>query len=153
VKIGNGTGGFAGVHRYPPPTSTPAGHCRYGQLRLSKVQMESDVSRPDRSDSCGRTRHRSETRPRSGRSVFDLSVSGRPWVLEVVGGWENTQKKNRGGKGALRGLKSARNWRAKTRPRVGTLSPNRISTPHAGVGVGSGARSFVSHREQSDRRE
>ena len=58
------------------------------------------MSRPDRSDSCGRTRHRSETRPRSGRSVFDLSVmSGRPLVLEVVGGWENTKNKKQRGEG------------------------------------------------------
>ena len=41
---------------------------------------------------------------REGRCVFDLSVSGRPRVLEVVGGWEKTEnKKRRGGRGpALR---------------------------------------------------
>ena len=48
-----------------------------------------------------------------GPSVFDLSVSGRPWALEVVGGWEKTKnKKQRGGGGpALR-----------TRPRRGKKS-------------------------------
>ena len=48
-----------------------------------------------------------------GRSVFDLSVSGRPWALEVVGGWEKTKNKKQRGPGgpALR-----------TRPRRGKKS-------------------------------
>ena len=49
----------------------------------------------------------------SGPSVFDLSVSGRPWALEVVGGWEKTKNKKQRGPGgpALR-----------TRPRRGKKS-------------------------------
>ena len=49
----------------------------------------------------------------AGRSVFDLSVSGRPWALEVVGGWEKTKNKKQRGPGgpALR-----------TRPRRGKKS-------------------------------
>ena len=34
-----------------------------------------------------------------GRYVFDLSVSGRPWALEVVGGWEKTKNKKQRGAG------------------------------------------------------
>ena len=38
--------------------------------------------------------------PVPGRCVIDLSLSGRPRVLEVVGGWEKTENKNGGGGGA-----------------------------------------------------